>query len=57
LYLNHADLVEEQLSRTPAGTPRLAITRQPDSIFDYRFDDFAVRDYAPQGAIRAPVAV
>lgn len=57
LYLNHADLVEEQLSRIPAGTPRLAIKRQPDSIFDYRFDDFAVRDYAPQSAIRAPVAV
>ncbi len=57
LYLNHADLVEEQLSRSPAGSPRLAIVRQPGSIFDYRFEDFAVRDYAPQGAIRAPVAV
>ena len=57
LYLNHAHLVEEQLSREPSGEPRLAMTRQPESIFDYRFEDFEVRDYKPQGAIRAPVAV
>ena len=57
LYLNHAHLVEEQLSREPSGEPRLALTRKPESIFDYRFEDFEVRDYEPQGAIRAPVAV
>jgi thymidylate synthase len=57
LYLNHADLVEEQLLREPAGDPRLEFTRTPDSIFDYRFEDFAVTDYAPQGRLSAPVAV
>tara|TARA_E500000305_G_scaffold105813_1_gene103652 strand:- start:608 stop:1594 length:987 start_codon:yes stop_codon:yes gene_type:complete len=57
LYLNHADLVNEQLSREPAGHPRLAITRHAKSIFDYRFEDFEVSDYAPQSTIRAPVAV
>jgi thymidylate synthase len=57
LYLNHAELVAEQLSREPAGEPRLDLLRKPDSIFEYRFEDFEVRDYAPQSAIRAPVAV
>ena len=57
LYLNHADLVEAQLSREPAGDPRLELVRRPDSIFDYRFEDFAVTDYAPQGRLSAPVAV
>jgi thymidylate synthase len=57
LYRNHMDAVEEQLSRTPHGDPSLAIIRQPDSLFDYSIDDFIVRDYAPQGHIRAPVAV
>jgi len=58
LYLNHAHLVEEQLSRSPVGTPpRLAIERRPASIFDYRIEDFTVSGYAPQGAISAPVAV
>ena len=57
LYLNHAHLVEEQLTREPSGEPVLAINRRPDSIFDYRIEDFAVIDYSPQGTIRAPVAV
>ncbi|HVR91704.1 MAG TPA: thymidylate synthase [Novosphingobium sp.] len=57
LYLNHAPLVEEQLSRTPAGQARMEILRQPASIFDYRIEDFAVGDYAPQAPIAAAVAV
>jgi len=57
LYLNHAELVEAQLARVPDGEPVLAILRQPDSIFGYTIEDFEVRDYAPQGVLRAPVAV
>jgi thymidylate synthase len=57
LYRNHADLVEEQLSRRPAGNPRLEIMRTPDSIFDYRIEDFVVSGYDPQAPISAPVAV
>ena len=57
LYLNHAELVEEQLTREPSGDPRLAIERHPPSIFDYRFEDFAVTGYQPQGTLKAPVAV
>src|SRR5690606_24494392 len=57
LYLNHADLVEQQLARVPGGAPKLRILRRPDSIFDYRFDDFGVEAYTPQAHIAAPVAV
>lgn len=57
LYLNHAELIEEQLAREPQGRPRLEILRRPDSIFDYRIDDFAVSNYTPHGALKAPVAV
>jgi thymidylate synthase len=57
LYLNHADLVEEQLARTPCGAPRLRILRRPDTIFDHRIEDFAIEDYEPQRGISAPVAV
>lgn len=57
LYLNHSELVEEQLSRTPGGEPKLSIERKPDSIFDYRIEDFVVADYNPQKHISAPVAV
>ncbi len=57
LYLNHADLVAEQLSRQPSGDPRFAILRKADSIFEYAITDFEVRDYTPQAHIAAPVAV
>ncbi len=57
LYLNHEALVTEQLTRTPAGAPRLRLLRRPSTIFDYTIDDFAVDDYAPQPQIAAPVAV
>ena len=57
LYLNHRDLVEEQLSRAPRGHPRLDILRRPPTVFDYRIEDFAVRDYTPHAPLRAPVAV
>lgn len=57
LYLNHAALVEEQLSRAPSGTARLDIARRPASIFDYRIEDFVVSGYEPQAHIAAPVAV
>ena len=57
LYLNHAHLVEQQLARTPAGAPRLRLTRRPPSIFDYWIDDFDVTDYTPEAHIAAPVAV
>jgi thymidylate synthase len=57
LYLNHADLVEQQLSRNPSGTATMSVNRQPDSIFDYRIEDFEVHGYAPQAHISAPVAV
>jgi thymidylate synthase len=57
LYLNHAKLVEEQLTREPGGEPTLELVRRPASIFAYRFEDFEVLDYAPQGALSAPVAV
>ena len=57
LYLNHGELVEAQLARMPSAQPRLEIARRPASIFDYRIEDFAVPDYAPQAHIAAPVAV
>ncbi|MCB2056393.1 MAG: thymidylate synthase [Novosphingobium sp.] len=57
LYLNHADLVEAQLARTPEGGASMAILRRPESMFGYRIEDFEVRDYEPQKHIAAPVAV
>ncbi len=57
LYSNHLEQVREQLSREPRALPRLNILRRPESIYDYRFEDFELVDYDPHGHIAAPVAV
>jgi thymidylate synthase len=57
LYLNHAQLIEAQLARVPEGEATMQIARRPESMFDYRIEDFSVSGYAPQEHISAPVAV
>jgi len=57
LYLNHLEQADEQLSREPLPLPRLAIKRKPESIFDYRHEDFEILNYQSHPHIRAAVAV
>ncbi|GAB3386792.1 thymidylate synthase [Massilia agri] len=57
LYSNHLEQVDLQLSRETRELPRLVIKRKPDSLFDYRFEDFEVEGYDPHPGIKAPVAV
>ncbi|GAB3191129.1 thymidylate synthase [Nesterenkonia suensis] len=57
IYDNHLDQVTEQLSRDPYPAPRLRLTRTPESIFDYAYEDFEVLDYQHHPTIKAPVAV
>ncbi len=57
LYLNHLEQADEQLSRDPLPLPRLAIKRRPDSLFDYRFEDFEIVNYESHPHIAAKVAV
>jgi thymidylate synthase len=57
IYSNHHEQVALQLSREPRPYPQLVIKRQPASLFDYQYEDFAVEGYDPHPAIKAPVAV
>lgn len=56
-YSNHMEQIQEQLSRTPKKLPRLKILRRPESIYDYKFEDFEVVGYEPYPSIKAPVAI
>lgn len=47
LYSNHMDQTHLQLSREPRALPKLVIKRKPESIFDYRFEDFEIEGYDP----------
>ena len=57
IYSNHTEQVALQLSREPRPYPTLNLKRRPESIFDYRFEDFEVTGYDPHPAIKAPVAI
>ena len=57
LYSNHLTQADEQLRRQPLPLPRLAIHRRPDSIFDYRYEDFEILNYESHPHIKAAVAV
>ena len=56
-YSNHLEQIQEQLSREPRKLPELKILRKPDSIYDYKFEDFEIVGYDPHPHIKAPVAI
>lgn len=57
LYLNHLEQAKLQLTREPHPLPALNIKRKPDSIFEYRFEDFEFVGYVAHPGIKAPIAV
>lgn len=57
LYQNHIEQAKLQLTREPRSLPKLVIKRKPESIFDYKFEDFEIVDYDPHAHIAAPIAV
>ena len=57
IYNNHLNQVKTQLKREPKNLPKLEILRRPESIYEYRFEDFHLLDYDPYPNISAPIAV
>jgi thymidylate synthase len=57
LYQNHLDQAREQLSRELRPLPRMQLNAAVRSIYDFRFEDFVLRDYDPHPPIKAPIAV
>lgn len=56
-YSNHMAQIDEQLKRECRELPKLKINRLPESIFDYKFEDFEITGYNPHPSISAPIAV
>ncbi len=57
LYSNHVEQARTQLAREPRPLPTMHIGRSPESVFDFRYEDFELRGYEPHPRIKAPVAV
>jgi thymidylate synthase len=56
LYLDHLDQARLQLGREPRPLPHMRIARRP-SLFEYRWEDFALEGYEPHPGIKAKVSV
>lgn len=57
VYLNHVEPLQEQLQRVPKRFPTLHFKRNVQSIDDFQFEDFEVRDYNPYPTIKMQMAV
>lgn len=56
-YSNHINQINIQLQRFPRNLPQLRILRKPESIYDYKFEDFLIEGYDPYPGIKAPIAI
>lgn len=57
LYTNHLEQARIQLDREPHSLPTMHLNPKVQSLFDFCFEDFELRDYQPHPHIAAPVAV
>lgn len=57
IYLNHIEQVKLQLTRTPGDLPKMILNPEVKSIFDFRYEDFTLKNYNPQPHIKAKISV
>ncbi|MEE1943656.1 thymidylate synthase [Pedobacter sp. KR3-3] len=57
LYNNHIEQARLQLSREPRPLPTMEINPAVKDIFDFKYEDFTLKDYDPHPHIKGVVAV
>ena len=57
LYSNHIEQTKLQLSRDFRPLPQLVINPNVKNIFDFKFEDFEIKNYDPHPHIKADVAI
>ena len=57
IYTNHFDQCKLQLTRETKSLPKMKINPNVNSIFDFKFEDFELKDYDPHPHIKGKVAV
>jgi len=57
IYLNHIEQVKIQLGRSPKKLPKMILNPDVKSIFDFKYEDFELRDYDPHPHIKGKISV
>ncbi|XOD69201.1 MAG: thymidylate synthase [Flavobacteriales bacterium AspAUS03] len=57
IYDNHIEQVQLQLTRYPRPLPKVDLNSEVVNLFDFRFEDFTLKDYDPHPHIKGSVAV
>jgi thymidylate synthase len=57
VYVNHVEALKVQLQRTPKPFPTLTICNPTTDIDGFKYEDFVVTGYAPEGTIPMKMAV
>jgi thymidylate synthase len=57
IYLNHFEQVKLQLTREPYTLPRMVINPSVDNIFNFKYEDFTLKDYVAHPNIKGEISV
>ena len=57
LYRNHFEQAQLQLTRKPFALPQMQLNPEVKDIFDFKFEDFELKNYQSHPSIKAIVAV
>ena len=57
IYHNHIEQINLQLTREPLPLPSLKISRKPETIFNYCYEDFEIVNYQAHPHISGTVAI
>lgn len=57
IYNNHLEQVKLQLTREPRTLPKMIINPKVKSIFDFKYEDFELKDYNPHPHISGRISV
>ena len=57
IYLNHLEQINKQINRSLRKLPTMVINPNVKSIFDFKYEDFELKDYNPHSGLKGKVAV
>jgi len=57
IYMNHLEQVDIQRNRTPRPLPHMEINPDVKDIFDFKYEDFNLKDYNPHPHIKGKISV